>query len=87
MNDRPLRLLVIDDSALYRQLVRNILREIPGVEVVGIAKSGQEALMLIDELDPDLLTLRRPDARGQWHRGVARPESSAAALGPSCLAV
>jgi len=57
MNDRPLRLLVIDDSALYRQLVRNILREIPGVEVVGIAKSGQEALTLIDELDPDLLTL------------------------------
>lgn len=57
MNDRPLRLLVIDDSALYRQLVRNTLREIPGVEVVGIAKSGQEALTLIDELDPDLLTL------------------------------
>lgn len=57
MNDRPLRLLVIDDSALYRQLVRNILREIPGVEVVGIAKSGQEALTLIAELDPDLLTL------------------------------
>jgi two-component system chemotaxis response regulator CheB len=57
MNDRPLRLLVIDDSALYRQLVRNTLREIPGVDVVGIAKSGQEALTLIDELDPDLLTL------------------------------
>lgn len=57
MNDRPLRLMVIDDSALYRQLVRNIVREIPGVEVVGIAKSGQEALTLIDELDPDLLTL------------------------------
>lgn len=57
MNDRPLRLLVIDDSALYRQLVCNVLREIPGVEVVGMAKSGQEALTLIDELDPDLLTL------------------------------
>lgn len=57
MNDRPLRLMVIDDSALYRQLVRNTLREIPGVEVVGTAKSGQEALTLIDELDPDLLTL------------------------------
>jgi two-component system, chemotaxis family, protein-glutamate methylesterase/glutaminase len=57
MNDRPLRLLVIDDSALYRQLVRNVLREIPGVEVVGMAKGGQEALSLIDELTPDLLTL------------------------------
>ncbi|MCE9553813.1 MAG: chemotaxis response regulator protein-glutamate methylesterase [Planctomycetes bacterium] len=57
MSGRPLRLLVIDDSALYRQLVRNTLREIPGVEVVGMAKSGQEAITLIDELDPDLLTL------------------------------
>ena len=35
MNDRPLRLLVIDDSALYRQLVDDQkLREIAGVEVV-----------------------------------------------------
>lgn len=57
MSVPTLRLLVIDDSALYRQLVRNTLREIPGVEVVGTAKSGQEAISLIDELDPDLLTL------------------------------
>lgn len=57
MSERALRLLVIDDSALYRQLVRNILREIPGVEVVGTAKSGEEALTLIDELHPDVVTL------------------------------
>lgn len=53
----PLRILVVDDSALYRQLVRNVLRDVPGVEVVGAAKSGEEAIDLIGQLDPDLITL------------------------------
>jgi len=51
------RILVVDDSALYRQLVRNVLRNVPGVDVVGVASSGQEALDQIDVLRPDLLTL------------------------------
>jgi len=52
-----LRILVVDDSALYCQLVRNVLRDVPNVEVVGMAKSGQEALDQLDALTPDLLTL------------------------------
>jgi len=52
-----LRILVVDDSALYCQLVRNVLRNVPNVEVVGMAKSGQEALDQLDALTPDLLTL------------------------------
>jgi two-component system chemotaxis response regulator CheB len=52
-----LRIMIVDDSALYRQLIQNVLRDVAGVEVVGIAKSGQEALERIDELAPDLLTL------------------------------
>lgn len=65
MEDR-LRILVVDDSALYRQLVKNVLRDVPGVEVVGAAKGGQEALDLVAELDPELLTLdvRMPDMDG-----------------------
>jgi two-component system chemotaxis response regulator CheB len=47
----------VDDSALYRQLVRNVLRNVPGVDVVGVAASGQEALEQIEALRPDLLTL------------------------------
>ncbi len=52
-----LRVLVVDDSALYRQLVRNVLRNVPDVEVVGIASSGVEALERIPQLQPQLLTL------------------------------
>jgi two-component system chemotaxis response regulator CheB len=64
--DDALRILVVDDSALYCQLVRNVLRDVPQVEVVGVAKSGQEALEQIDQLTPDLLTLdvRMPDGDG-----------------------
>ncbi|HUX88185.1 MAG TPA: chemotaxis response regulator protein-glutamate methylesterase [Chloroflexota bacterium] len=66
MPDDPLRVLVVDDSALYRQLVRNVLYDVKGVEVVGLAKSGQEALDQIDRLAPDLLTLdvRMPGVDG-----------------------
>ena len=52
-----LRIMVVDDSALYRQLLQNVLRDVPGVEVVGMAKTGQEVLDQIDGLSPDLLTL------------------------------
>ncbi len=57
MSKEVIRILVVDDSALYRQLVRNVLRDVPGVEVVGTAGSGQEALDQVDLLAPDLLTL------------------------------
>jgi len=61
-----LKVLVIDDSALYRQLVKNVLRNIPDVEVVGVACTGVEALAKISELQPTLLTLdvQMPDMNG-----------------------
>ena len=51
------RLLIVDDSALYRQAISNSLRNEAGVSVVGLAKDGVEALQKIEDLDPDLLTL------------------------------
>jgi two-component system chemotaxis response regulator CheB len=64
--DDLLRILVVDDSALYRQMICNVLREAPDVEVVGTAKSGRDALEQVDALAPDLLTLdvRMPDLDG-----------------------
>src|SRR5271166_1591471 len=83
-----LRILVVDDSALYRQLVKNVLRDCPGVEVVGVAKGGEEALKLVGTLTPDLLTLdvRMPDMDGiEVLRELRKRRSPAKALMLSSL--
>jgi two-component system chemotaxis response regulator CheB len=62
----PTTILIVDDSALYRQSIRNVLREVPDAAIVGSAKDGVEALQKIEKLDPDLLTLdvQMPDMGG-----------------------
>ncbi len=52
-----LRVLVVDDSALYRKVVRDVLESLPDVEVVGTAINGRQALAKITELKPDVVTL------------------------------
>lgn len=55
--DENLRVLVVDDSLLYRKIVREALNGIPGVTVVGSAENGKRAIEKIGELRPDLVTL------------------------------
>jgi len=57
MNPRPLRILVVDDSALYRKIVRLVLEQIPGIEVIGTAANGRFALERIIADRPDVITL------------------------------
>lgn len=66
MNTGPTRILVVDDSALYRQSIDNVLRDLADAHVVGRARDGVEALQKIEALDPDLLTLdvQMPDMDG-----------------------
>lgn len=52
-----LRVLVVDDTIMYRKVVGDILNEIPDVEVVGTANNGKIALTRIATLKPDLITL------------------------------
>ena len=54
--DRVLRVVVIDDSAYVRKVVREILSRSPFVEVVGTARDGREALDLVERLEPDVVT-------------------------------
>lgn len=54
---KKLRVLVVDDTIVYRKAVSDILEELPGVEVVGVAHNGKIALSKIKTLKPDLLTL------------------------------
>lgn len=52
---QPIRLLVVDDSALTIEIVRRMLAGVPEIELVGAARSGQEALELFSQLDPDVI--------------------------------
>lgn len=57
ISSKRLRVLVVDDTIVYRKAVSDILAEIPGIEVVGVAHNGKIALSKIKTLKPDLLTL------------------------------
>src|SRR5688572_31612462 len=54
---RPLRVVVVDDSAFNRRTITDLLASISGVEVVGKAADGEEALRLVIGQKPDLVTL------------------------------
>ncbi|WP_406697984.1 chemotaxis response regulator protein-glutamate methylesterase [Singulisphaera sp. Ch08] len=54
---QPVRVLVVDDSALMRKLLGDLLRSSTAIEVVGSARDGAEALELAERLRPDLVTL------------------------------
>lgn len=57
MNDEKIRVLIVDDSALMRRILQNILVQDPNIEVIGIAKNGIEALKRAQDLKPDVITL------------------------------
>ena len=54
---QPIRVLVVDDSALMRKLIPQMLERDGSIQVVGTAMDGSFALPKIDELKPDVITL------------------------------
>ena len=56
-HSRPVRVLVIDDSALVRKLMTGLLSSDPRIEVVGSAADPFIARQKIKQLAPDVLTL------------------------------
>ena len=61
-----IRVLVVDDHPVVTDGVRLLLRSDPTMAIAGSAHSGQEALRVVAELEPDvvLLDLRLPDMLG-----------------------
>ncbi|MDI1444304.1 chemotaxis-specific protein-glutamate methyltransferase CheB [Polyangium sp. 6x1] len=55
--ERPIRVLVVDDSAFARKVLREVLSKQPGLEVVDIARDGLDALEKIAEHRPDVVVL------------------------------
>ncbi len=51
-----IRVLVVDDSYFMRQAISKII-SVDGIEVIGEARNGKEAIEKVKELDPDLVTL------------------------------
>lgn len=52
-----LRVLVVDDTAVFRKLITDALTGIPDVEVCGTASNGRLALARIEAMQPNLVTL------------------------------
>jgi DNA-binding NarL/FixJ family response regulator len=53
----PIRVMLADDHALFRAGIRSLLETIEGVEIVGEARDGHEALRMVAERGPDVLLL------------------------------
>ncbi|MCA9278544.1 MAG: chemotaxis response regulator protein-glutamate methylesterase [Phycisphaeraceae bacterium] len=53
----PIRVLVVDDSAVVRASLRRVLESDAEIKVVDIARNGQEAVELVQKYQPDLVTL------------------------------
>jgi DNA-binding NarL/FixJ family response regulator len=60
------RLLIVDDDARFRDLLRMVLEDSPDFEVVGEAHEGAAAMAAAQQLDPDvvLLDVHLPDTTG-----------------------
>ena len=52
-----IRALVVDDSAVLRRLISNVLASDPEIEVIGTAVDGLDAIEKVDLLRPDVVTL------------------------------
>jgi len=54
---KTLKALIVDDEALARRGLNHRLRGMAGVNVIGEARNGREAVKLVRDLEPDLLFL------------------------------
>lgn len=63
-----IKVVIADDIQILRQGLRAILEQDPGIEVIGLAADGKEALDLCRKRQPDvvLMDMRMPQYDGKW---------------------
>ncbi|AJS59520.1 protein-glutamate methylesterase/protein-glutamine glutaminase [Paenibacillus sp. IHBB 10380] len=54
---RKIKVLVVDDSVFMRRLISRLIAEDTALEVIGIARNGLEAVSMVKELKPDVVTM------------------------------
>jgi DNA-binding NarL/FixJ family response regulator len=61
-----MKILIADDSSLLRDRLKGLMRQIDSVSVFMEAENGEEALLLIREINPDvaILDIRMPEMNG-----------------------
>ncbi len=61
-----MRILLVDDHPLFRQGLRSLLDTLPDLEVVGEARTGEQALVLAQTVQPDLviMDIQMPEMNG-----------------------
>lgn len=57
MAHSPIRVLVVEDSPTVRRYLTALINETPGMSVVGEARDGEEALTMVGELKPDVISM------------------------------
>src|SRR5437660_11343339 len=56
-SDQPIRVLIVDDHPLVRRGLTALLNGAPGIEVVGAASDGEEAVAFVVEDHPDIVLM------------------------------
>ena len=54
---RTIRVLTVDDQEVFRGVARDVIDATPGFEAIGEAASGEEALLAVQRLSPELVLL------------------------------
>ena len=64
--DEKIRVMIVDDVSETRENVRKLLQFESDVDVVGVARTGKEAIQISQELTPDviLMDINMPDMDG-----------------------
>lgn len=74
MNESPVRVMIVDDHAIVREGLTMLLGEENGIEIVGEARNGVDALARMDQAQPDvvLMDLMMPEMDGIAATAVIR---------------
>ncbi len=63
---RPYRVLIVDDTKSFRELAQDLLSDESWIEIVGLARTGKEAIDVVHRVMPDLvlMDITMPDMNG-----------------------